>query len=130
MSSRASTEERSEGFRKRFSQASEASSSKPLSAASSLHEDDDESFVETAVLYKTWKAQSLALDQETNRLAEVSRRQENEIKELKVRLQAKKNTSSSFTYSERSRSQKISNSLLFTDGKDSIWNTWYEKIQD
>ncbi len=53
MSSRISTKERLERFRKRFSQASKASSSKLLSAASSLHKDDDKSFVETTMLYKT-----------------------------------------------------------------------------
>jgi len=39
---------------------------------------------------------------------------------LKARLQAKKITSSSSTYSERSRSQKILDSSLFTDEKNSI----------
>ncbi len=41
-------------------------------------------------------------------------------KELKARLQAREITSSSSTYSERSRSQKILDSSLFTDEKNSI----------
>jgi len=49
---------------------------------------------------------------------------------LKTRLQAKENTSSDFIYFEHSRSQKISDSSLFTDEKNSIWKNWYEKIQN
>ncbi len=132
MPSRSPTEERSEEFRTRFSQTSDTDSSKPSSAASFLHE-DDESFAETIislVFYEIWKARSLALDKETDRLYELDKQQEDEIKELKARLQTKENTSSHFTYSERSRSQKISNSSLFTDEKNSTWENWYGKIQD
>ncbi len=49
---------------------------------------------------------------------------------MKIKLQAKENTSSDFIYSERSRSQKISDSSLFTDEKNSTWKNWYEKIQN
>jgi len=49
----------------------------------------------------------------------LSRQQENEIKELKARLQAKEITSSDFIHFERSRSQKIPDSSLFTDEKNS-----------
>jgi len=49
---------------------------------------------------------------------------------LKTKLQAKENTSSDFIYSERSRSQKIPDSSLFTDEKNSTWKNWYEKIQN
>ncbi len=136
MPSRSPTEERSEGFRNRFSQTPDADSSKPRtkssSAASFIHE-DDESFAETIislVSYEIWKARSLALDEETDRLYELDKQQEDEIKELKTRLQAKENTSSDFTYSERSRSQKIPDSSLFTDEKNPTWKNWYEKIQD
>ena len=131
MPSRPPTEERSEEFRNRFSQISDADSSKsrtePPSAAPFIHE-DDESFAETVippVFYEIWKARSLALDEETDRLYELGKQQEDEIKELKARLQAKENTSSGFTYSERSRSQKIPDPSLFTDGKNSTWENWY-----
>ncbi len=50
--------------------------------------------------------------------------------ELKARLQAREVTSSSSTYSERSRSQKILDSSLFTDEKNSTWKNWYEKVQN
>jgi len=49
---------------------------------------------------------------------------------LKTRLQTKENTSSDFIYSERSKSQKISDSSLFTDEKNSTWKNWYGKIQN
>ena len=50
--------------------------------------------------------------------------------ELKARLQAREITSSSSIYSERSRSQKILDSSLFTDEKNFIWENWYEKVQN
>jgi len=50
--------------------------------------------------------------------------------ELKARLQAKEIISSSSIYSEHSRFQKILNSLLFIDEKNSIWKNWYEKVQN
>ncbi len=136
MPSRSLTEEHFEEFRNRFSQIPDAGSSKPRtespSAASFIHE-DDESFAETVipfVFYETWKAWSLALDEETDRLYELGKQQEDEIKELKARLQVKENTSSDFTYSERSRSQKIPDPSLFTDEKNPTWKNWYGKIQD
>jgi len=136
MPSRSSTEERFEEFRNRFSQISDADSSKSRtkssSAASFIHE-DDESFAEMIiplVFYETWKAWSLVLDEETDRLYELDKQQEDEINELKSRLQAKENTSSDFIYSERSRSQKIPDSSLFTDEKNPTWKNWYGKIQN
>ncbi len=51
-------------------------------------------------------------------------------KKLKAKLQARKITSSSSIYSERSRFQKILDSSLFTDEKNSIWENWYEKVQN
>ena len=121
MSSRSFTEERFEKFRTRFSQISDADSSKSRtessSAASFIHE-DDESFAETIiflVFYEIWKAWSLVLDKETDQLYELDKQQEDEIKELKTRLQTKENTSSDFIYSERSRSQRNRYSLSLID---------------
>ncbi len=82
------------------------------------------------MFYEIWKTQSLALDKETDRLYELDKQQEDEIKELKTRLQTKENTSSDFIYFERSRSQKIPDSSLFTNEKNSTWENWYEKIQN
>ncbi len=127
-----SIEEHSEEFRNRFSYIFDADSSKSSSAASFIHE-DDESFAEmiiSLVFYEIWKTRSLVLDKETDQLYELEKQQKDEIKELKTRLQAKENTSSDFIYSERSRSQKIPNSSLFTDEKNSTWKNWYEKIRN
>ncbi len=132
MSSHSSTEEHFEEFRNRFFQIFDADSSKSSSAASFIQK-DDESFAKMIILfvfYKIWKARSLALDEETDWLYKLNKQQEDEIKELKTRLQAKENTSSDFIYSERSRSQKIPDSSLFTDEKNSIWKNWYEKFQN
>ncbi len=132
MSSHLFIEECSEEFQNRFSQISDADSSKSLSAASFLHE-DDESFAEMIIFfifYRIWKTWSLVLNKETDWLYKLNKQQEDEIKELKTRFQAKENTSSDSIYSERSRSQKISDSSLFTDEKNSIWKNWYKKIQN
>ncbi len=125
MFSHSSTEKRSEEFRNRFSQIFDADSSKSRTKSSSaalfIHE-NDESFAEmiiSLVFYEIWKTWSLALDEETDQLYELNKQQEDEIKELKTKLQAKENTFSDFIYSERSRSQKIPDSSLFTDEKNS-----------
>jgi len=52
----------------------------------------------------------MILDRETDRLNELSKQRDDEIKELKARLQTKEITSSDFTYFERSKSQKIPDS--------------------
>ncbi len=136
MSSCSFIEEHFEEFQNHFSQISDADSSeswtKSSSAASFIHE-DDESFAETMILfmfYEIWKTWSLALDEKTDQLYELNKQQEDEIKELKTRLQAKENTSSDFIYFKRSRSQKILDSSLFTDEKNFTWKNWYEKIQN
>ncbi len=88
MSSRSSTEERFEEFWNRFSQTSDADSSKPFSAESFISE-DDESFAETVILsvsIENWKARCMTLDRETNRLNKLSNQRDDEIKELKTRL--------------------------------------------
>ena len=72
----------------------------------------------------------MILDRETDQLNELSKQRDDEIKELKTRLQTKEITFSDFIYSERSRSQKISDSLWFTDEKNSTWENWYDKIQN
>ncbi len=136
MFSRSFTEEHFKEFRNHFSQISDADSlksrTKSSSAASFIHE-DDESFAEMIILfvfYEIWKTRSLVLDEETDQLYELNKQQEDEIKELKIRLQVKENTFSDFIYSERFKSQKIPDSSLFTDEKNSTWKNWYGKIQN
>ncbi len=72
----------------------------------------------------------MTFNREMNWLNKLSNQRDNEIKELKTRLQTKEITSSDFIYSERSRSQKISDSFWFTDKKNSTWENWYDKIQN
>ena len=82
-------EEHSEEFRIRFFQIFDADSLKSSSAASFIHE-DDESFTDIIILfifYEIWKTWSLVLDEETDQLYELNKQQEDEIKELKTRLQ-------------------------------------------
>jgi len=127
-----STEEHFEEFRNRFSQISDADSLK-LSSAESFISENDESFTETVILsvsIQNWKARCMILDREMNRLNKLSNQQDDEIKELKTRLQTKEITSSDFIYSERSKSQKIPDSFWFTDEKNSTWKNWYGKIQN
>ncbi len=88
MFSHSFTEERFKEFWNRFFQISDADSSKSLSATSFIHE-DDKSFAETMIFlmfYEIWKAWSLALDEETDQLYELNKQQEDEIKELKIKL--------------------------------------------
>ncbi len=104
-----------------------------LSSAESFINEDDESFAETvisSVSIENWKTRCMILDRETDQLNELSKQRDNEIKELKTRLQTKEITSSDFIYFECFRSQKISNSLWFTDEKNSTWKNWYDKIQN
>ncbi len=72
----------------------------------------------------------MILDRETDQLNKLSNQWDDEIKELKTRLQTKEITSSDFIYSERSRSQKIPDSFWFTDEKNFTWENWYDKIQN
>ncbi len=104
-----------------------------LSSAESFINEDDKSFAETvisSVSIENWKTWCIILDRETDWLNELSKQWDNEIKKLKTKLQTKEITSSDFTYSERSRSQKIPDSFWFTDEKNSTWENWYDKIQN
>jgi len=88
MPSRPPTEERSEGFRNRFSQTPDAGSSEPSSAEPFISE-DDESSAETVippVSIENRKARCMALDRETDRLNKLSNQRDDEIKELGFKL--------------------------------------------
>ncbi len=132
MSKRSFIKKRFKEFQNHFFQISETDSSK-LSSAESFINEDDKSFAETVILsvsIENWKTWCMILDRETNRLNELSKQWDNEIKELKTRLQTKEITSSDFIYSERFRSQKIPDSFWFTDEKNFTWENWYNKIQN
>ncbi len=126
------TEKHFKEFRNRFSQISDADSSKLFSAELFISE-DDESFTETVIFsvsIENWKTRCMILDREMNQLNKLSNQRDNEIKKLKTKLQTKEITSSDFIYFEHSRSQKISDSFWFTDKKNSTWKNWYDKIQN
>ncbi len=132
MSKRSFIEECFKEFQSRFSQISETDSLK-LSSAESFINEDDESFAETVIFsvsIENWKTQCMILDRETDQLNELSKQRDDEIKELKTRLQTKEITSSDFIYFEHSRFQKISDSFWFTDEKNFTWENWYNKIQN
>jgi len=132
MSKRSFIEECFKEFQSRFSQISETDSLK-LSSAESFINEDDESFAETVIFsvsIENWKTQCMILDRETDQLNELSKQRDDEIKELKTRLQTKEITSSDFIYFEHSRFQKIFDSFWFTDEKNFTWENWYNKIQN
>ncbi len=121
MSKRSSIKEHFKEFWSRFSQISETDSSK-LSSAESFINEDDESFAETVIFFvsiENWKTWCMTFNREINQLNKLSKQWDNEIKELKTRLQTKEITSSNFIYFKRSRFQKISDSFWFTDEKNS-----------
>ena len=53
----------------------------------------------------------MIFDREMNRLNKLSKQRDDEIKELKTKLQTKEITSSNFIYSEHFKSQKIPDSF-------------------
>jgi len=132
MSKRSSIKKCFEKFRSCFSQISETDSLKFFSAESFINE-DNKSFAETVILFvsiENWKTWCMILDKETDQLNELNKQRDDEIKELKTRLQTKEITSFNFIYSERSKSQKIPDSFWFTDEKNFTWKNWYGKIQN
>ncbi len=132
MSKHSFIKERFKEFWSHFSQISETDSLK-LSSAESFINENNESFAETvisSVFIENWKTWCMTLDRETDWLNELSKQRDNEIKELKTKLQTKEITSSDFIYFKRFRSQKISDSFWFTDKKSFTWKNWYDKIQN
>ncbi len=130
MSKRSSIKKHFKEFQSRFSQISETDSLK-LSSAESFINENNESFAKTVILsvsIENWKTRCMTFDRETDQLNELSKQRDDKIKELKTKLQTKEITSSDFTYSERSRSQKIPDFSWFTDEKNSTWKNWYDKI--
>ncbi len=122
--SRRAIEERFKDFQARFSEASSFNAFKVNELFnSSANNESILSFIETTF--------STTMKSSFSQIIEVL---QTCMKELKARLlqQAREFTSEStlFIFSERSRTQKISDSSLFSDDKESIWNDWHEKIKD
>ncbi len=122
--SRRAIEERFEDFQARFFKASSFNAFKVNELFnSSVNNESTLSFIETT--------SSTTIKSSFSQIIEVL---QTRMKELKARLlqQAREFTSelTLFIFSERSRTQKISDSSLFSDDKESIWENWHEKIKD
>ncbi len=79
-----------------------------------------------------WKTHFKKIDRAKKRLNQLNQTLQNKLTEAQHHLQVTKDVTSLisilFTFSKRS--QKLSNSSLFTDEKESIWDDWQEKIRD
>ncbi len=79
-----------------------------------------------------WKTRFEKIDQAKKQLNQLNQTLQNKLTEAQHHLRVTKDFTSLisilFTFSKRS--QKLSNSSLFTDEKESIWDDWQEKIRD
>ncbi len=79
-----------------------------------------------------WKTRFEKIDQAKKRLNQLNQTLQNKLTEAQHHLRMTRDVTSSisilFTFSKQS--QKLSNSSLFTDEKESIWDDWQEKIRD
>ncbi len=79
-----------------------------------------------------WKTRFEKIDRAKKRLNQLNQTLQNKLTEAQHHLRVTRDVISLisilFTFSKRS--QKLSNSFLFTDEKESIWNDWQEKIRD
>ncbi len=79
-----------------------------------------------------WKTRFKKIDWAKEQLNLNLKKLQDQLMKLQHRLQlTKEDTSTSFImFNSFKRSQKLSNSSLFTDEKESIWDDWQEKIRD
>ncbi len=79
-----------------------------------------------------WKTHFKKMNKVKEHLNQLNQTFQNQVTELQHQLQSfKEVTSSSSTlFNFFKQSQKLSNSSLFTDEKEFIWNDWQEKIHD
>ncbi len=79
-----------------------------------------------------WKTRFEKIDRAKKRLNQLIQTLQNKLTEAQHHLRVTRDVTLSisilFTFSKRS--QKLSNSSLFTDEKESIWDDWQEKIRD
>ncbi len=79
-----------------------------------------------------WKTRFEKIDQAKKWLNQLNQTLQNKLTEAQHHLRVTRDITSSisilFTFSKRS--QKLSNSSLFTDEKESIWDNWQEKIRN
>ncbi len=79
-----------------------------------------------------WKTRFKKMNKVKKRLNQLNQTFRNQVTELQHQLWSFKEVTSFFSilFNFFKRSQKLSNSSLFTDEKESIWNNWQEKIRD
>jgi len=79
-----------------------------------------------------WKTRFEKMNRVKERLNQLNQTFQNQVTELQHQLQSFKEVTSFFStlFNFFKRSQKLSNSSLFTDEKESIWDDWQEKIRD
>ena len=79
-----------------------------------------------------WKTRFEKIDRAKKRSNQLNQTLQNKLTEAQHHLRVTRDVTSSisilFTFSKQS--QKLSNSSLFTDEKESIWDDWQEKIRD
>ncbi len=80
---------------------------------------------------KVWKTRYKKLDRAKQQSDKVSLRIQDKNQELEEKLQVTREiTSFDSIYFDKSYAQKISDSSLFTDEVELIWENWYAKIQN
>ena len=79
-----------------------------------------------------WKTHFKKMNKVKEYLNQLNQMFQNQVTELQHQLQSFKEVTSSFSilFNFFKRSQKLSNSSLFTDEKEFIWDDWQEKIRD
>ncbi len=79
-----------------------------------------------------WKTRFEKMNKVKERSNQLNQTFWNQVTELQHQLRSSKEVTSfsSILFNFFKRSQKLSNSSLFTDEKESIWNDWQEKIRD
>ncbi len=79
-----------------------------------------------------WKTRFEKMNKVKERSNQLNQTFWNQVTELQHQLQSSKEVTffSSILFNFFKRSQKLSNSSLFTDEKESIWNDWQEKIRN
>ncbi len=121
---RRATEERSEGFQARFSEA-------PPSNASEVNEPFNSSANNGPTLPSIETTSSTTMESSSSQIIEALQAR---MEELEARLlqQARGFTPGPAlsTFSERSRTQKIPDPPLFSDGKEPTWEDWHGKVKD
>ncbi len=77
-----------------------------------------------------WKTRFKKIDRAKKRLNQLNQTLQNKLIEAQHHLQVNVTSLISILFTFSKQSQKLLNSSLFTDEKESIWDDWQEKIRD